>query len=56
MDVVFSDLKLDMENYENIDSIVEDMEKKLNELIEKVAPKLTKVLTAWENNTGSTVI
>ena len=36
---IFLDLKLEVENYENINNIVEDLEKKLDELIEKVAPK-----------------
>ena len=45
MGVVFSAVKLDVENYKNIDGIVEHMEKKLDELIKKVAPKNTKALT-----------
>ena len=39
MGAVFSDFKLEVENYENIISIVEDLEKKLDELIEKVVQK-----------------
>ena len=42
MGAVFSDLKLEVEKYENIDSIVEDLEKKFDKLIEMVAPKKTK--------------
>ena len=51
MDAVFSDLELNVENCENIESIVEDLEKKLDELIEKVAPKKTKVLTDQKKTT-----
>ena len=39
MDAVFSDLKLEVKNYENTDSIVEDLEKKFDELSEKVVQK-----------------
>ena len=42
MGAVFSDPELEVENYVNIDSIVEDLEKKLDELIEKIAPKRQK--------------
>ena len=48
IDVVFSDLKLEVENYENIDIFIEDLEKKLDELIEKVAPKRQKLPTVSE--------
>ena len=56
MGVVLSDLKLEVEIYENIDSIVEDLEKKLNELTEEVEAKKTTVLTVWKKNAGTTVI
>ena len=48
MGAIFSHFKLEVESYENIDSIVEDLEKKMDELFEKVAPKKTKVFTGWE--------
>ena len=54
---VFSDLKLEAENHENIDSIVEDLEKKLDDLTEKAAPKKDKSIKLFrKNNPCKTVI